>query len=593
MPASLRAALLACLACLAMALAQTWDAWTAARPVLIGGGLEPDWTGTAWAWWWTWEALLRGLDPFAGAWNLVPVGHEPVAQYNLVDGLLFGWALHFIGPTRGYNLGCLLILATTGAAGVRLARVAGATWWASLVAGLALQCSSFASTELQRGRVGQVMMVFFVLALAETIRLCRSEGATGQALITGLLAALTALSYWFYALFLALAAFPFAIAGLRRRPRHVALHLTAAVACCVVVCLPAVAALAAAGTDLPGFTRPYTEGMPPLQWTGGDVGMAMAMGDSPEPWWPLSNTGAVGVQRRPGLVLLVFVGLAVAAPWRDRSRPRWPWVAAALLGYAFSLGPWPKIGPESWLALPTPWLLAEAVVPYFNRLWWPRRFETVVLLATLPLAALALGELPWRRLAQVSGAALLLELWLVLDCWPITVDAPPHYDPQLYTGLDTADPASALLTLPLGAPVKDSRFALWMQVVHGHPISSGLGDHLPGHRPPAWLAWIEANPFTDALYDAAQGPLRARTVPAASLQDLQDAGLGWVVLDPQVLPAHGRAGWVRRYTTLVTAALGEPDLTRPGGGARWRITVPQDAVQLPGLGAPPELPPGT
>ena len=561
--------------------------------MLVGGGVEPDWTGTAWAWWWTWEALLRGLDPFSGTWNLLPIGQAPVAQYNLVDALAFGWGMHLIGPTRGYNLGCLLALATTGAAGLRLCRVAGAPWWAATAGGLALQCASFVATELGQGRVGQVMLAFFVLAFAELVRLGRDEGGRWQPVATGLLAALTALSYWFYALFLGIAALPFVAAGLWRRPRPVARRLAVAVATCLVLCAPAVLSLAAAGEALPGFGRPYTGGLPDPAWTGGKVGLAMAMSDSPAPWWPLHNLGSLPVDRRPGFVLLALVALGLAAPWRDRQRGRAAWAATLLLGYLFSLGPWPRISTDHWLPLPLPWLALETVFPVFERLWWPRRFEAVVLVAAVPLAALGLAELPRRRLAPLLALALFAELWLGLRLWPAKAEGPPHYDPLLYAelGTDAAGQPAGLLTLPLAAPLKDSRFALWMQVVHGHPISSGLGDHLDGHRSPAWVDWIDNNTVLDVIRDTAEDPLRARSHAPASFAALREDGLAWVVLDPQTLPAQGRAGWIRRYTQLLTALLGPPERSRPGGGARWRITVPPEPVRSPVLGPPPPLPP--
>ena len=55
---------------------------------LIGGGDMPDWSGTAWAFWWTAEALGSGENPFVATHNFFPVGQSPVSQYNLVDAIL-------------------------------------------------------------------------------------------------------------------------------------------------------------------------------------------------------------------------------------------------------------------------------------------------------------------------------------------------------------------------------------------------------------------------------------------------------------------------------------------------------------------------
>ena len=51
----------------------SWPAWVTPE-ALIGGGLQPDWTGTMWAWWWTGHALSSGLSPFAGTFDYFPVG---------------------------------------------------------------------------------------------------------------------------------------------------------------------------------------------------------------------------------------------------------------------------------------------------------------------------------------------------------------------------------------------------------------------------------------------------------------------------------------------------------------------------------------
>ena len=570
--------------CLGVAVVQTWGAWTSSVPVLVGGGMEPDWTGTAWAWWWTWEALLQGANPVAGGWNLWPVGHAPVAQYNLVDATVLGWAIHVLGPTRGYNLGCLLTLASTGVAGARLARVAGASWKPALVGGLALQCSSYLACEVSQGRVGQALIAFLVLAFAELVRLSRGEGTRWHPVMVGALAALTALSYWFYGLFLAFAALPFVLGGLARAPKTIAPRLMGAVATCLVLCAPALWALAAVGDDLAGLGRPYTADLVPVDWTQGKVGLAMAMGDSPYPWWPLDNASIKGIQRRPGLVLLGLVGLAL---WRAPKGTRWPWVCTLAIGWVLSLGPWVRVAPRSWLPIPLPWLALDAIIPYFGRLWWPRRWEVVVLLATTPLVALAVQGVRRRWVVVVLTIGMFAELFTLTGGWPVKAEAPPHYDPVLYSG--TSGP---LLTMPLAAPVNQSRFVLWMQIIHGQPVSSGLGDHLDGHRPARWLDYIDSNAVLDTLRDAGTEEMGTRTIQPQDVEDLTRDGFGWAVLDPQALPSQGRGAWVRRYALILTAIWGQPEVTRPGGAARWKLHPIDGPRQTPKMGrAPPIAPP--
>ena len=53
--------------------------------LILGGGDQPDWTGTAWAYWWTGYAITNGINPFDGQWNFYPIGQRPLAQYNLLE----------------------------------------------------------------------------------------------------------------------------------------------------------------------------------------------------------------------------------------------------------------------------------------------------------------------------------------------------------------------------------------------------------------------------------------------------------------------------------------------------------------------------
>ena len=122
---------------LAVAVGMTWTAWLPPGQRVIGGGEQPDWTGSAWAAWWTGHALSEGLNPFAGTWNFFPVGQAPVAQYNLLDAVLGAPFLHVLPPVLGYNLFALLVLASSALGAFVLARVAGASVPAAVVAGLA------------------------------------------------------------------------------------------------------------------------------------------------------------------------------------------------------------------------------------------------------------------------------------------------------------------------------------------------------------------------------------------------------------------------------------------------------------------------
>ena len=65
----------------------TSKAWISGDSILSGGD-QPDWNGTAWAYWWMGKAVTEGMNPFNGSWNFFPVGQRPLAQYNLLDAFL-------------------------------------------------------------------------------------------------------------------------------------------------------------------------------------------------------------------------------------------------------------------------------------------------------------------------------------------------------------------------------------------------------------------------------------------------------------------------------------------------------------------------
>ena len=134
---------------------------------LIGGGDQPDWTGTAWAYWWTGYAIEQGQNPFDGTFNYFPLGQQPIAQYNLLDAFLAYPFLKLLGVRIGYNLFATLIVYSSAWGMHILARVAGASLLPAIFAGIALETSSFLLLELQHGRLSQALLIFWLLGLAE------------------------------------------------------------------------------------------------------------------------------------------------------------------------------------------------------------------------------------------------------------------------------------------------------------------------------------------------------------------------------------------------------------------------------------------
>lgn len=562
---------------LAVAGWQTWAAFSSPVPVILGGGDQPDWTGTLWTWWWTWEALGQGVSPADGAANLFPVGLAPVAQFNLVDALALGWLIDGVGVTRGYNLAALLLLAGAGLSGRAMCRQLGVAPGAATVAGLLLQCSTTLLIEVTTGRLSQALIVFGVLGFAGCLRLT-GDGARGRdTVLTGILVGLAALTYWYAALFIALGALP----ALFLRPRN-AHRLFGAAGVSALVCLPAVLALMSHGDALPGMTRPIESWMADISWTRGRYGLGMAMAHSHQPLWPVVTAPGDPFDKRISPVLLA---LAVFGAWKGRSTWRGPLLGAVGVGWLMTLGPWLRSWDGSPVGIPLPWLLLDAVLPFFDRMWWPERFELTMLMGLVPLAGL--GAAVFVR-KPVHGAVLVLAVLAEQALWqpfhPLPASPPRPFDAALYAELD-----GPVITAPVLAPFADVRHVLFMQALHQQPITGGLGEHLPGHVAPEWTNYVQANPLLDAMADGAQGPLAARTISPGAVDALLADGLRWVVVDAAICPPGDGPAWTRRDRALLEAVFGAPDV-RTRGGAAWRITPIQDSVRLPVLDEPPQLP---
>ncbi|MFT4975367.1 MAG: hypothetical protein ACI8S6_001254, partial [Myxococcota bacterium] len=192
---------------LVVALGVTAPAWLG-DGLLIGGGDQPDWTGTAWAYWWTGYAITHGMNPFDAAWNFFPAGQNPLSQYNLFDAILFWPLFAVLGPRLGYNVAALLTLWSSAAGAHVLARTIGGSRTTAIFAGIALETSAFCMLELSHGRLSQALLVFWLLALSGLLRIMAGKGTWKLAVLTGLAAAATHLTYWYYGLFLTLTAIP-------------------------------------------------------------------------------------------------------------------------------------------------------------------------------------------------------------------------------------------------------------------------------------------------------------------------------------------------------------------------------------------------
>lgn len=543
---------------------------------MIGGGDQPDWTGSVWAAWWSGKALSLGQSPFVATWNWFPVGQRQLGYYNLLDAICAAPLVWGLGPVVGYNLWALLLLWTNSLAMGRLAREAGASAAAAWVAGLGWMLSTYTLLELEEGRLSQLFLAPFLLTLLGVDRLARGRTGRWLPVGVGLGAAATALTYWFYGLFLAFAAAPLVLAagrGLLGR-RGARLGLAAGVAGLVLA--PFFLDLALGYGAQPGVQRPLDGAVDYGAYDRGEFSLMMAIRWSLPPVWPLVMTASAGRDHRIALLLLALAlgGLAV------RPGGRWRWAAVAGLGWVLALGPYLRGADGAPRPYGLPYLFLYDHLPFFARLWWPERWTLLCWVGVCVLSALHL-DLLLARIGRWRGAAVALcALALVWDLRsrdafaPLLISEPPAVDHAFYAQID-----GPVLTTPVLGDDAASRFLLWAQVWHGQPILSGLGAHLEGHRPPGVEAAVQANALLRLLSRVGGASPAEEVVGPADLAALRDQGFRWVVVDPIAYSLENRRGFETAYAAILSQLWGDADVT--GQAARaWRLRPIQREIRL-------------
>ena len=535
---------------------------------LIGGGDQPDWTGTAWAYWWTGYAMEHGINPFDGQFNYFPVGHQPIAQYNLLDAFLAYPFLKLFGMRIGYNLFATMIVYSSAWGMHLLARVAGASLLPAIFAGIALETSSFLLLELQHGRLSQALLLFWFLGLAGILKISRGEGSWKIALGTGLCVAATSLTYWYWGLFLAFAGIPIWISEFWFWDRKRWQELGIAFAVTMVICLPYVIALMRDYNHLPGVIRELEPWMDYGALSRGEFGLAMGIKQSHWPLWPLFHIDADPDDKRIALIPLLIGGWACFQHLPEKKR----WISLLLLGYILTLGPYLKWMDKDPMGIPLPYLWLYDQMPFFKRFWWPQRLELLVIVSLVILAALQMQRwflyMPKRgRFIAIAGIVLvLLDTPIRNPYFPVESHPPRRFQSRLYAGMN-----GPIITLPVLSPNEISRHVLWLQTHHEQPILGGLGDHIASHRPPQFDAYIESRPVLRALGQISVGNFTRTEIHPQDVDQLIADGWEWIVVDPATFSPGLEAKWAFAFSSFCTQIWGEPS-TQAAGGMGWKIT---------------------
>ena len=550
---------------------------------LVGGGEQPDSTGSLWAMWWLGEAISDGKVPWTASANAFPIGQSPVGYYNLMEAALGAPLVRLLGPAPGYNATCALILWSTGLAAVTAARWAGAGWPGALASGVAVMLSPWVVLELTSGRLAQAWAAAPILALGLFSRLRDGRGGTLMGAAAGALLALSALTYWFHGLFVVLGISALWGAPAQTPRRHSIRGLVAAAVTCGAFCGAPTLALATGLDGLPGMERALPDALDHGPRGRGLFSLNMAIARSPGVLWPLWSPDWEPTDLRLPVTLL---GLALAGAISSRGQgPRARWVVVAGLGWVLTLGPWLRGAGGEPLPIPLPWLALHDLLPGFSRMWWPVRASVLVVPALALLAARGIDGIanslprarPWAR----SALALLLlaEIGLRAAYLPLPRGPGRPVESRLYEQLD-----GALVTTPVLGRSADARHLLWLQAHHGLPILAALGDHLPAHVSPAQSAYVAQNALLRQLHAVAGDRTGEARVEPGDVSALLDAGFRWVVVDPTAYPPRTADAWARQHRAVLDAVFGPPSLSS-GPVAAWRIEAPAATVVLPALQA--------
>lgn len=565
----------------ALALAQTWGVLSSHHPVLIGGGEEPDWTGTAWTWWWTFYALRHGQNPLDCDMVFHPVGQSPVAWYNVLDGLIGGPLMYALGPLRGYNATVLVALASAGLGGWALGRMIGLSSLAALVLGAAIQTSNYLASEIEPGRVSQAFVVFWLVALGLLDQLLRGRGDRRLAVAVGVAFALTHLEYWFYGLFLDFAAVILLVAWARRFDADIGRRLALAAGVAAALVAPFVISLISRFDQLPGVTRAEESWIDYGVIDRGEFSLANAIHESSSPIWPFATAvGQINDRSLSAAVALLALGGLL---FRPAGRLRW--LALLAFGWVMAMGPYLRWMDGTIYPLRLPYLAFYDWFPFFSRLWWPGRLALFLVVGAAALAALHTDMLAsWLERRRVwlgtatRVAALGIVTWAGLTTGaylPFRGDPPRIYERKAYEQLD-----GALLTTPVLGVDSRARHLLWFQIFHELPMLTGLGAHLQGHRPADYEAYIRNNSLLAALARVSEGEQAQGIVRAADVDALLDVGYRWAVVDARAYLQGWSPAYVKAFSAVFQALWGAADV-RAGTVRAWRIERLAEDRELP------------
>lgn len=499
----------------AVAAAMTWPLVShLGRSIPIGS--EPSATVPLFNLWtlrWNADRLAHGL---VGYWD-APIFHPESGTFALSDpqpltGLVAAPLTWLTGDgVLAYGLVLLAVLTLNGVAAARLARRVGAQGGGALVVGVLAQALPFVTHELGVVQLTVLFPVFFAL---DAVLDWRESGSWPTAYLAGMWLSVSLLTSTYLGLFAVLAvALLLALLADRSWASRLRLAGLIALGAGLLLAVPVMVAQSRLTADHRWADSTIeSNSAHAADWRLLDRDM---LGATWGPW--LGEDGGSGQRLYPGTLLLALgaTGLVVA---RRRGGDRWriarafgvTAAACALVsfGLALDVGGW------------RPYEALQAVVPPLDRLRSPFRFAVMTQVLLVPLAAIAVGRIwedhrRWVRPGLVGLAALGLAEVLVQPAPLTRVPDVGGEDWAEFLADQDDGAAAAMVPFPDGSSASDflpTVEAMLAGLDHGHPLVNGYSGFFP-----------------DA-YDRISTSLAAFP-DGGSLDDLEDAGVGWLVVD--------------------------------------------------------------
>ncbi len=520
-------------------------------------GWDRDILSAMWQNWWLKQVVFHGQPPSHSLYLFYPQGLDTTLQPRRWPGIFTWLPLSFVfGDMGAYQINAWLGLWFSAAGtyllirhltGNRYAAWAGGAFFAFYPQHLEDALSQPNTGSVQWIPVFLLALVLLLEALAERPRLDRRVLALiGVAAAAGAINAYINLKIWVLAAILAAlyAAGAAITKGLWRRASFwgaAGLLAAASLLLAAPIYLPYLRTdffldavqqyEPAGGADLLGFVLPG-KGLTPLT----PIPLADALGMDFSRW----REGFFYV----GMTTLAASVAAFVALVRRRPRElHWFFVAGVL--WALSLGTFLVINRQGYEHLHGPYALLDQN-PLFQGLRNPHRFTLVFALAWAVIAGygvdaimgwLAARNWPMRGFGIAFGALLLLEIAIV----PIRVQ---YYDvPDVYEGKLTLEDG-AIIDLPMGR--QDSKYYMYLQTVHGHPIVEGM----TARTPPGTYDYIQGNPLLSRWQEGE--PPACEVDVVGSAEALLADGFRYVVVHKQIIGVRTEVDAYLAYFADVT-----------------------------------------